>query len=467
MKKTLSILLAVVMLLGVLPVAVSADARGQISSIVITDVDVPIIGETPDFNITVENADEEGIHCDVSWHEQESSKALSASDKFEKGKFYYCLITLYTDEKDRFDTVTEQVELVYMGKKHFVEDTVFDGSISINGNKITRVRQIDVSDKKYRGYKCFVYYYYGRLGCKTENTDNLVITWWYGNAKEGTYYTVTFESNGYGDSIEPKTVLSGKTINKPRFQYVRDMEFEGWYSDPEFKTKYDFEKPVTKNITLYAKWSRTDPVSSDETESVTEPEPVVSDYVCPFVDVPENEWYFPWVSGAHKMGLINGKDDTHYKPDDNMTYAEAIKLAACMNQLSRGGEITLENGEEHWYDTYVAYCLENGIISEDYSAVINESIDRQTYAAIFSKALPASSLEAKNDIPDGSIPDVQNDNPNYDAIYTLYRAGIINGSDSRGSFNPTNSIKRSEVAAILNRMMDASVRVDAPAELLK
>jgi len=202
-------------------------------------------------------------------------------------------------------------------------------------------------------------------------------------------------------------------------------------------------------------------VVETEDPAPVEPDPA-DDYVFPFVDVPESQWYYQWVKGANQMGLINGVDATHYKPDNNMTYAEAIKLAACMNQKYNTGSVTLTNGTVNWYDTYVDYCMENGIISQNYASVINKNIDRQTYAAIFAKCLPSKALKAKNTIPDESIYDVNKTNENYNAIYTLYRAGIVNGNDSYGAFNPYSSIKRSEVAAILNRMMDESVRVGAP-----
>ena len=42
-------------------------------------------------------------------------------------------------------------------------------------------------------------------------------------------------------------------------------------------------------------------------------------------------------------------------------------------------------------------------------------------------------------------------------IYTFYRAGILTG-DSKHNFNPGSSIQRSEVAAILARMMDSTLR---------
>ena len=47
-----------------------------------------------------------------------------------------------------------------------------------------------------------------------------------------------------------------------------------------------------------------------------------------------------------------------------------------------------------------------------------------------------------------------------DRIYTFYRAGILTGSDAAGTFHPASTIVRSEAAAILVRMYDASYRVN-------
>ncbi|MBQ8263426.1 MAG: S-layer homology domain-containing protein [Oscillospiraceae bacterium] len=201
-------------------------------------------------------------------------------------------------------------------------------------------------------------------------------------------------------------------------------------------------------------------------------------YVFPFIDVAENAWFYQWIKGAHQMGLINGKTATTYCPKDNMTYAEAIKLAACMHQLYHEGEVTLQNGKPDWRTSYYDYCLNNGIIRAaanamepgyaDLFALASTPIDRQTYVYIFSRALPAEAFKEINNIPDNSIPDVPVTQGIWDdGIYLFYRAGILNGTDAKGTFNPEGSIQRSEVAAILNRMMDESVRVGAPAELGK
>ena len=44
----------------------------------------------------------------------------------------------------------------------------------------------------------------------------------------------------------------------------------------------------------------------------------------PFKDVPTSQWYYNDVSNAYEMGLINGKTTDAFKPDDNLTYAEAV-----------------------------------------------------------------------------------------------------------------------------------------------
>ena len=52
----------------------------------------------------------------------------------------------------------------------------------------------------------------------------------------------------------------------------------------------------------------------------------------PFTDVSTSTWYYNDVKSAYDTGLINGMTATTFEPESNMTYAQAVKLAACMNQ---------------------------------------------------------------------------------------------------------------------------------------
>ncbi len=176
----------------------------------------------------------------------------------------------------------------------------------------------------------------------------------------------------------------------------------------------------------------------------------------PFTDVSSSSWYYNDVKGAYETGLINGMTDNAFEPDSNTTYAQAIKLAACMHQKFTTGSVTLTNGSSEWWDSYVHYAKAFNIISKDYDW--NSNATRAGYAEIFAKALPDDALNQKNNIEDNRIPDVSMAHPQAAAIYKLYRAGILTGTDGSGTFLPGNSIKRSEVSAIVTRMMNKDAR---------
>ena len=175
----------------------------------------------------------------------------------------------------------------------------------------------------------------------------------------------------------------------------------------------------------------------------------------PFTDVPDGAWYASDVENAYSLGLINGKSPDKFAPDDNMTYAEAVKLAACMHQNAAEGKITLKNGNP-WYKPYVEYAKENFIISKDYDW--NAPATRAGYLEIFANALPFDMLPEINYVNEGGIPDVPISHPQAFDIYRMYRAGIVQGVDANFSCSPDSNIKRSEVSAILSRMTDPDKR---------
>ncbi len=71
-----------------------------------------------------------------------------------------------------------------------------------------------------------------------------------------TTYTVTFNSNG-GSAVEAKTVKDGEKVTKPANPTNTDTTktFGGWYTDAACTQAFDFNTPITANITLYAKWN--------------------------------------------------------------------------------------------------------------------------------------------------------------------------------------------------------------------
>ncbi len=182
-----------------------------------------------------------------------------------------------------------------------------------------------------------------------------------------------------------------------------------------------------------------------------------------FTDVLHSDWFYDDVYTAVGLGLVDGMTPTTYMPNGNLTFGQAVKLAAGMHEIYHTGEMTLSGEGEFWYMPYAEYALAEGIIAEHFEDY-NETITRLDFVHIFYMALPADEYVTINDIADGFIPDTVESDMYGTEIYTMYRAGILGGySDTEGfedhAFGSDTNIRRSEVAAILTRMMDADARL--------
>ena len=68
-------------------------------------------------------------------------------------------------------------------------------------------------------------------------------------------HQVNFETNGHGE-VEPQNVAKNGKATEPTKPEKSGYIFEGWYVDEDLKEKFDFNTPITKNTTLYAKWAK-------------------------------------------------------------------------------------------------------------------------------------------------------------------------------------------------------------------
>lgn len=177
-----------------------------------------------------------------------------------------------------------------------------------------------------------------------------------------------------------------------------------------------------------------------------------------FADIPSNAWYTSSVQLAFEYGLINGKSNSSYDPNGSITWAETVKLAAMIHCIyTNGNTDVLDRQSNPWYQLYVEYAYVNDIISTKVLD-FNSPINRLEFAAVFANALPESSLDDINSVENNAIPDVPIASNRAKAVYKLYRAGILTGSNASGSFLPNTGIKRSEVATIVTRMILPSLR---------
>ena len=69
-------------------------------------------------------------------------------------------------------------------------------------------------------------------------------------------HTVTFESNGGTPVPAAQTVADGEKAVEPEKPSREGLEFGGWYRDSEMTEPFDFDTPITGDITLYARWNQ-------------------------------------------------------------------------------------------------------------------------------------------------------------------------------------------------------------------
>ena len=175
-----------------------------------------------------------------------------------------------------------------------------------------------------------------------------------------------------------------------------------------------------------------------------------------FSDVPADAWFAPNVQAAYELDLMTGSSDTTFNPNGNLTIAEALVLACRLHSTYAGdGETFAANGGT-WYQPYVDYAVKNGIITDGAYTDYTATATRAQFAAILAAALPDEALPAINSVT--SLPDLDASAAYAAAVLKLYNAGILTGSDAAGSFKPTSTIQRSEVATIVTRMADKSLR---------
>jgi len=187
----------------------------------------------------------------------------------------------------------------------------------------------------------------------------------------------------------------------------------------------------------------------------------VRSYNGEFSDIPRSAWYYGGVRGVYEYGLMDGRGDGGFDPAGALTIAETIKIAATLHKCYVTGSMDFESGSP-WYAPYVDYATENGILAGAYRN-FNAAATRSDFAVIIAGAVPDEAMTPINRVADGAIPDVFESFSYGKAVYKLYRAGVLTGSDASGTFFPGRTLTRAEAASIIVRVVDADAR--APVSL--
>ena len=180
-----------------------------------------------------------------------------------------------------------------------------------------------------------------------------------------------------------------------------------------------------------------------------------------YIDVPYESWYSEYVDVVSKAGLMIGVGENQFAPDEDITLAEVYTIAARVHAIYCNGSAEAadeyeNNADKPWFYRYVKYCMDNGIMTGEPGDVTQPAF-RIECVSLLSRALPEKELAEINAVADNAIPDLPL-SQNTENVYRLYRAGVLTGMDDAGNFFPESKVRRSEVAAIVSRLIDHSLR---------
>lgn len=179
-------------------------------------------------------------------------------------------------------------------------------------------------------------------------------------------------------------------------------------------------------------------------------------YTGMFSDVSGQDWFAENVRSVYEYGLMIGNDNGQFSPKNPITLAQALAITCRLHSVYHTGTADFTQGSP-WYQVYVDYAAANGILGSVQGKNYASAATRRDLAGLLVRAMP-DALTSLNNIEDGAVPDVAAGSANYSEIYTLYRAGVVNGSGDTHVFNPDTNIRRSEVAAMVTRLVDPSLR---------
>ncbi len=262
-------------------------------------------------------------------------------------------------------------------------------------------------------------------------------------------YTVKFETNG-GSTVKAVTVNKNAAATEPTAPTKEGFKFEGWYTDKELTTAYDFTTKVTKNFTLYAKW----------TEIEKEPEVVEPDTTISFKDVKADDWFYANVQYVVENKLMNGVEEDKFAPNDTLTRAMLVTVLyrnegePAVNKSIPFADVDMGA----YYANAVSWAKQNGIVNgiTENEFAPDANITREQIAAIMFryaqyKGMDAVTLEENLHFTDSSeISEYAVSTMNW-AVGT----GLMKGK-SATTINPKDNATRAEIAAILQRFIEAN-----------
>ncbi|MBE6030351.1 MAG: S-layer homology domain-containing protein [Clostridiales bacterium] len=184
-----------------------------------------------------------------------------------------------------------------------------------------------------------------------------------------------------------------------------------------------------------------------------------------FSDVSAKHWAYSAVMNMVKKGMLEGTTKPvngvgTFSPDKTMNRAEFVTVVV---RYLYADEVSQQPKGDYWYSPYYNVAVDNGLIktNEFSEASMKQPMNRQEMSMVVVRAMQAAGEDAPEMIDKDRIPDYASVGTYYkNYVRQAYQAGMIAGVDKAGTFNPLGTLTRAQAATVLNRLVDASTRVD-------
>jgi hypothetical protein len=282
-------------------------------------------------------------------------------------------------------------------------------------------------------------------------------------------YTIRF-LNYDGSELLNATVAYGQTPQYTGQTPVKPEDAQYTYSfsawSPEIvpvngSATYTAAFNATAKTPQYYDWTppaetRFDVVYTDNGGSLSNFERVRTYNDGIFTDVDPEGWYYENVAAAYEFSLMDGTADEIFGVGKYLKLSETLALACRLHNIYYGGSGSFDQTKDKaWYTVYEDYAVRYGIIVRG-QYDLTENATRAQFAEIISAALPEEALKAINDVK--TLPDMDAGDPRLPAVLQLYNAGILTGTDDKGTFRPDALILREQAAAMMTRVSDPELR---------
>ena len=248
--------------------------------------------------------------------------------------------------------------------------------------------------------------------------------------------TVTFElAGGTGTFPLQQVVDYGLLSTTPDPNPIRTgHNFLGWFTADG--TQFNFDTPITEDITLYARWQRRSGGNNNVNNNV--------------IIAPEDPPLGPFISDH--IWYVRGFPDGEFKPGRSITRAEiSMILFRLLDSANKYTPLSNNFSDVHdgWYAQAISYLASLGIVTgyPDGTFMPNAPITRAELTAVMSRFFELYENGTH------SFSDVNNSLWAIDYINNSVNRGWIIGFEDN-TFRPNNATTRAEAVTLINRVLD-------------